>query len=144
MTKAIGTRIAVAVLLGLVLLLAPAALAGKGGKGKPGGGGTTGGSSSLSLVVLNGATEPHYGGQVTFNVSTTATSRPFVQLTCTQNGDVVYTFQAGFFPDYPWTRIYTLSSQSWTGGAANCTAKLVSSDGTRTTTLATLSLLAYA
>ena len=33
MTKAVGTRIAATVLLGLVLLLAPAALAWKGGKG---------------------------------------------------------------------------------------------------------------
>jgi hypothetical protein len=143
MKKAIGTRIAATVLLGLVLLLAPAAFAGKGGSGKPGGG-STGGSSSLSLVVLNGATEPHHGGLVTFNVSTTATSRPYVQLRCTQNGAQVYTFQAGFFPEYLWTKEYTLSSQSWTGGGANCTASLVSSDGRRTTTLATLSFVAYA
>ena len=45
MTKAIGTRIAATVLLGLVLLLAPAALAGKGGNS---GAGSTG-SATLTL-----------------------------------------------------------------------------------------------
>jgi hypothetical protein len=61
---------------------------------------------------------------VTFNVSTTATDRPFVQLACFQGGTQVYSYQAGFYPDYRWSLVFTLSSNAWTGGAAECTANL--------------------
>jgi hypothetical protein len=128
----------------LALVLAPAALAGKGkGAGKPSGGS---GSSSLSLVLLNSSDGlPHWGQQVTFKVSTSATSRPFVQLACYQGGIQVYSYQVGFFPSYPWSTVYTLSSNAWTAGAAACTAKLVyTRDGRRVITLATLKFQTYA
>jgi hypothetical protein len=110
----------------LVPALVPTALAGKGkpgggGGGKPGGGG----SSSISVVVVSSPHNdglPHYGGQLTFTVSTTATSRPFVALACYQGGTMVYSMSAGFFPEYPFMTTYTLQSDYWTGGAANCTA----------------------
>jgi hypothetical protein len=124
------------------LVLAPAGLAGKGGGGKPGGGGGGGSpSSSLSLVLLNSSDgQAHWGQQVTFNVATTATASPFVSLNCYQGSAWVLTASAGFFPSYPWSRDFTLSSGSWPGGAADCTARLyMTKDGTRTTTLATLS-----
>ncbi len=78
---------------------------------------------------------------MTFNVSTTATSYPFVQLSCYQGKTLVYSMSAGFFPSYswPWTQIFTLRSNAWTGGAADCTAWLYSVDGGRETILATLS-----
>jgi hypothetical protein len=47
-----------------------------------------------------------------------------VSLTCSQGGALVYSMTAGFFPDYPWTTTYTLKSNAWTGGAADCTATL--------------------
>jgi hypothetical protein len=135
--------IAFAVLALTASLAGPALAAGKGG-GK--GGGSTG-SSSLSLVLLNSTDGvPHWDQQVTFDVSTTATTSPFVRLDCYQNGTWVYTASAGFFPAYPWSRNYTLASTSWMSGAADCTATLYSTSngGSRTTTLATLGVHVYA
>lgn len=101
-------------------------------------------SSALSLVLLNSTDGvAHYGQQVTFEVSTTATDRPYVKLNCYQGSTWVYWASAGFFDGYPWpwTRNFTLSSDYWTGGPADCTAEMysVSSDGRHTRTLATLS-----
>jgi hypothetical protein len=129
------------VALVLALALVPAALAGKGGNQ-----GSSGGSS-LSLVLLSSSDGlPHWNQWVTFNVSTTATDKPFVQLNCYQNGAWVYTASAGFFPTYPWAPNFDLASSAWTGGAADCTARLYSTShgGTRTTTLATMSFHVYA
>jgi hypothetical protein len=111
-----------------------------------GGGGSTG-TSSLSLVLLNSTDGlPHWGQQVTFNVSTTATTQPNVSLDCYQNGTLVYGAVAGFYASYPWpwTQTFILSSPAWTGGAANCTAALYYFSGTKTITLKTLSIAVYA
>ncbi len=137
-------RIAVfAALCALCLALAPAALAAKpGGGGKAGGGG-----GSLSLVVLSspyGDNLPHHAGQVTFNVSTTATDRPYVNLDCRQNGTLVYSNQVGYFPSYPWVQYFGLSSSYWTSGAASCTATLTYPSGKGWSTLATISFTALA
>jgi hypothetical protein len=131
-------------------LVGPSALearspSGGGGKGGgKGGGGTTsgGGGGSLSLVMYadqNGNGLPNWGDTVTFNVSTTATTTPNVELKCFQNGSVVYGATAGFYDGYPWpwTKNMNLSSGAWTGGAANCTAELYY--GVNHTVLATLS-----
>ena len=112
-----------------------AARAAKGGR-------TSSTGSSLSLVLLNSTDgSAHYGQQVTFKVSTTATDQPFVELDCYQSGDWVYWASAGFFPSYPWqwAQDFTLRSDHWTGGAAQCSARLyyVAGNG-RTRTLATL------
>ena len=111
--------------LGIVVLaLVPAAFAARGG-GHSGGGGTTSGSGSMTLVLLNSSDSvANWGESVTFTVSTTATTRPFVALQCSQGGVQVYSMSAGFFPDYPFTTTYVLKSSSWTGGAASCTATL--------------------
>jgi hypothetical protein len=125
----------------LALALVPAAgLAAKGGNGggggghggggggsKPGGGGST--ASSLAVVMVtdtNGNGSPNWGDTITFNISTTQTTNPYVELHCYQNGTLVYTAYAGFYPDYPWpgSQLMPLSSPSWTGGAADCTATL--------------------
>jgi len=127
-----------AVIGALVLVLAPAALA-----GKPGGGG----HGSVSLVVLSspyGDNLPHYGGQVTFKVSTTATDRPYVNLNCFQNGTLVYSNQVGYFSSYPWVQYFGLSSSYWTGGAASCTATLTYPTGKGWSSLATMSFTALA
>ena len=94
----------------------------------------------------NGNGLPDWGDTVTFNVSTTATATPNVSLTCSQNGTVVYGAVSGFFASYPWpwTQNMTLSSPSWTGGAASCVAKLYYSTGTKTVYLASSSFTAGA
>jgi len=127
--------VAAIVVAGLTGIIAGPASAAKGS-------GSTSSSSTLSLVVLNSSDGlPHWNGQVTFNVSTTATDQPFVQLDCYQGTAHVYWASAGFFDSYPWqwARDFTLRSDYWTGGAASCTAKLyyVTSNG-RSRTLATL------
>ncbi len=122
----------------LALALVPAAgLAAKGGNGggggKPGGGGGKpgGGSSTSSLTLVmvsdrNGNGSPNWGDTITFTVSTTATNYPYVDVRCYQNGALVYSASAGFYDSYLWpgARNMPLSSPSWTGGAATCTAVL--------------------
>src|SRR5436190_21777997 len=92
-------RIAHAAQLGaivLALVLVPAALAAKGG----GGGNTgTGGNSSITgpfMVADTGTSGLSFGDTVTFNVSTTATSQPYVNVLCYQNGVLVMNTWNGF------------------------------------------------
>ncbi len=109
--------------------------------------GSTSGTSSLSLVLLNSTDGlPHWGQNVTFNVSTTATNEPYVSLDCYQNGVLVYGAMAGFFPSYPWpgSQIFPLSSPSWTSGAASCTATLYYVNGRKNITLTKLNFQVYA
>jgi hypothetical protein len=102
----------------LCAALAPAAFA-----SKPGGGGTSGGGT-IGLVLLDSTDGlPHFGQQVTFNVSTTATSEPWVTLYCYQDGSLVYQGSNGIFPT-SLGQIFTLASNSWTSGAGDCTAWL--------------------
>jgi hypothetical protein len=115
----------------VVGLLAGTALAGKGGKsgGGHGGGGSTA-SGTLALVMVedaNGNGAPNYRDTITFKVTTTLSS-PYVSVTCTQNGTLVYSASAGFYADFPWpgAQNMPLYSPSWTGGAADCVAALQS------------------
>ena len=113
-----------------------------GGKG----GGATAGGGTLTLVLLNSTDGlPHWGQNVTFNVSTTATTEPNVSLNCYQNGKLVYGAVAGFYASYPWpgTQIMNLASASWTGGGATCTATLYAISGSSTVNLATLNFQVY-
>jgi len=134
----------------LALAIAPVALAGKGGGGgKHASGGTTAGSSTLTVAMVADANQnglPNWGDTITFNVSTTATTEPHVNVTCYQNGVTVYGAATGYYASYPWpwTQNMALSSQSWTGGAASCTAVLQAYSGTSVTTLGTLSFSAGA
>lgn len=107
----------------------------------------TSSTSNLSLVLLNSTDGlPHWGQNVTFSVATTVTTEPYVSLDCSQNGAIVYGASAGFFPSYPWpgSQIFPLSSPSWTGGGASCTATLYYVNGKRTITLKTLNVQVYA
>jgi hypothetical protein len=138
-------RIALALAVA-ALVLAPTALADKGGKA--GGGGSDGGSdsSSLSLVLLNSADGlPYLGQQVTFDVSTAA-ERPQVNAQCYQNGERVYDEWHGFFEGAMFGRTFTLGpTPSWQGGDADCTARLVTySRNGRLKVLATTSFHVYA
>ena len=99
-------------------------------------------NSSLELVVVNGPDGvPNWGEDVTFKVSQTATDEPHVDLNCSQNGTNVYGATTGYYASYPWpwTQVMKLSSQKWTGGAADCTATLYYFDGRKTPVLKTLS-----
>src|SRR5262249_52986624 len=140
-------RIALFASVILALALTPVAFAGNGGGGKKGGGGgTTSGGGSLTLVMvtdLNGNGSPNWGDTVTWKVSSTSTE-PHVDLTCSQNGTVVYSATSGFYASYPWpwTQNMTLSSQMWTGGSASCVAKLYYFSGSGSVTQATQSFTA--
>jgi hypothetical protein len=134
-------HVASIVALVLALVLVPAAVAAKGSGGHNG---TTSGSTSLNLEMVtdaNGNGLPNWGDTVTFKVSTTATTQPHVSLQCSQNGAVVYTAQTGYYDGYPWpwTQNMSLWSGAWTGGAADCTAKLYYFSGRKTVTLKTVS-----
>jgi hypothetical protein len=123
-----------------VLVLVPAALAGKGV-----GGGKGNDPSAIDLVVLDSADGlPHWGGHVTFNVSSTAAYQPYVTLNCYQNGVWVLTGTRGFYAG-SYGQTFGLSSAGWAGGSADCTADLfaLSSNG-RSTTLSTTSFHVYA
>ncbi|HYS36229.1 MAG TPA: hypothetical protein VEO01_11415 [Pseudonocardiaceae bacterium] len=104
-------------------------------------------TSTLTLVLLNSTdASPHWGQSVTFTVSTTATTEPYVSTDCYQNGVLVMGAMAGFFPSYPWpgSQIVILSSPSWTGGPASCTAELYYFNGRKNITLKTLNFSVYA
>jgi hypothetical protein len=127
------------------LAFAPVALAGKGGGG---GKGSTTTNGTIELVLVNSPDSvANYGEQVRFNVSTTATDQPHVDLKCYQGGTLVSSGTTGYYDSYPWpwTQTFTLSSQSWTGGDADCTAVLykLANTGAKTT-LNSLSFHAYA
>jgi hypothetical protein len=87
-------------------------------------------TSSLNLVVLGARTaaseptEPSYGGQITFDVSTSE-SHPSVNVRCYQAGSWVYDGWQSFWPGYVPEPVFTLSSLYWTGGAADCIARLL-------------------
>jgi hypothetical protein len=82
-----------------------------------------------------------FGSQVTFDVSTTATSYPWVETLCYQGRTLVYGATHGFFSSYFTAPVYTLGpTQLWSGGAATCTATLFSTtDGSKRKVLATTS-----
>jgi hypothetical protein len=118
----------------VVGLIAGTAFAGKGGNG--GGGKPSGGGGTIALEVMDEDGVANQGDNITFHLGTSA-AKPFVGLNCFQGGALVYSKSVGYFADYPWDQWFTLSSMSWSSGAADCTAKLYTTkDGTRTTVLA--------
>lgn len=135
------------------LLAAPTLAARKnspgGGGGGNGGGGSATSSGSLALVMvndLNGDGSPDWSDTITWSISTSDTTTPYVSVSCYQNGTNVYNTSAGFFADYPWpwTVNMTLRSSVWTGGAADCTATLYYPSGTKTVIVTTVSFAAGA
>jgi hypothetical protein len=128
------------VALVLALVLTPLAFAGKGGGGKPSGGGTSSGSS-LSLVLMDGATQAAHYGRITFTASTTATAKPQVGLRCFQGSDWVYDSYIGLWSTYMFDPWFTLDSGYWVDGVpATCDARLFYNDSRgRQIVLATMS-----
>jgi len=90
---------------------------------------------SFTLEMVNDANTdgfPNYGDTVKFNGWSTG---QFVSVSCYQGTAWVYA--AG---GYPAGSNFALASNSWPGGAADCTATLyTTTDGARTNTVATLS-----
>jgi hypothetical protein len=117
-------RLALAAVAVAAFLVVPTALAAKGAKPGTGGGGSTSGSS-LSLVLMDGATEPRLGGRITFAVTTTATDSPFVGVRCWQGTNWVYDAYVGLFDGAMFNPWLTLGSTNWVAGVeASCTARL--------------------
>ena|SRR5258706_16429620 len=116
----------------LVGLVAGSALAGKPTSGASGGGkhggGSTGGTGTITLAPLvvdnNGNGVANWGDFVAFNISTTATTQPWVNLVCSQNGVAVATGWNGYFAGSITGTKFGLYSSAWTGGAADCVAYL--------------------
>jgi hypothetical protein len=118
-------RIAYAAQIGalvLVLILVPVGLAAAKGGGKPNG---RSGTGTISLVLLNSTDGlAHVGQKVTFDVSTTATQYPWVTVDCYDaNGVWVYHASNGIFPT-SLGQDFTLASNIWLSGPADCTAWL--------------------
>ena len=118
----------------VVGLMAGTAFAGKGGGGKPSGGGTAISVVTVTDANANGA--PNWGDQITFRF-TTSNTRPVISLTCAQSGAVVYGDSRPMYQPNIWDDpgIFTLSSMSWTGGAATCTATLKGTSNGKIVTL---------
>jgi hypothetical protein len=114
-----------ALVASLVLMLAVGTtFAAKGGHN---GGNTSssGGTLAVRMVVdNNGDNAPNWNDWITFDVSTTATTQPWVRVDCYQGGAWVYTSSAGFFSTYAWNPYFDLASTGWSSGAASCTASL--------------------
>src|SRR5512146_2373822 len=75
---------------------------------------------SAPVVVSSGSVAPtdttaalQYGDTVTFDVSTTQTSDPFVNLTCYQNGVLVLNAWSAFFPGGLGDGTFGLGSTVW-------------------------------
>ena len=121
MTPRIARTLQIAALV-LALVLVPFAFAAKGNGGKPSSGGGTG---TISLHLLNSTDGlAHVGQKVTFDVSTTATQYPWVTVDCYDaSGAWVYHASNGIFPT-SLNQVFTLASNTWMSGDANCTAWL--------------------
>ena len=122
--------------------MAGTAFAGKGGgtHGKPGGGSTSGGGSSRwSSSTTGTATAPRTGATQSRPGLDVSDGFPYVSTTCVQGRTLVLSASAGFYDSYAWpsARTVPLATDRWTGGAADCTAKLYSMDGGSETVLAT-------
>lgn len=128
----------------LALTATSVAFAGKGGGGSAGGPKS---SSSVKLVTVaaDGAKvvggTPAFGDKITYDVTTTATSEPYVETSCSQNGKLVYQQTQGFFAGfYGGSQMFQLGpTPNWQGGAASCTAQLLAFVNGDARTLATTS-----
>jgi hypothetical protein len=121
---------------GLIAVIAIGLVAGSAFAAKPTAGGTsggkhgggTGGSGTITLAAMvvdnNGNGLPNFNDVVTFNISTTATTQPWVNLVCSQNGVVVAQGWDGYFAGSITSLNFGLYSPQWTGGAADCVAYL--------------------
>ena len=93
-------------------------------------------TSQISLDQV----DPSFGESITFTVSTNRTDNPFVNLRCYQGSNFVYDGWRGGVVNDP----FVLSAPGyWTGGQADCVARLVSWDHGRQKTLETMEFHVY-
>jgi hypothetical protein len=109
----------------LALVFAGAALAGKtAGTSSITGPFVVAASPAGSAAAATSTITPHFGDTITFDVSSTQTAAPFVNLLCYQNGQLVAEGWTSFFAGGLGDGTFRLYSGTWTGGAADCTANL--------------------
>jgi hypothetical protein len=134
--RKLTSRLAGAALEGAIIslivlaLIAMPALAARGGNGGGGGGKPSGGDSggsTISMVPMDSTDGlAHYGQRVTFDLYTTATDSPFVQVRCSQGGALVYQDTQGYFPTAMGDQWFVLGfTPAWQSGAADCTGSLM-------------------
>jgi hypothetical protein len=104
----------------LIALLVVGLIAGTAFAGK-------GGGSSLNWRMVtdadsNGALT--HGDTITFDLSTSA-AKPYVNLRCYQDSVFVFDGWAGYYTGAWFDQTFTLASDPWTAGAADCVARLV-------------------
>ena|SRR5438067_6140012 len=107
-------------------LIAGSAFAAKGGNAKPSGGSsTTTFTGPVMVTDQNGDGSPNYMDDITFNVSTTATTRPQVGLRCYQGTNFVEDAYVSYFDSWLSPTYFTLGSSYWDPALdASCTARL--------------------
>lgn len=106
-------------------LIAGSAFAAKGGNTHTGGGGTTTFTGPVMVSDANGNGAPNYMDEITFNVSTTATSHPEVGLRCYQGSAFVEDAYVSYFNSWLSPTYFQLGSSYWDPTlAASCTARL--------------------
>ena len=91
----------------------------------------SGGSGTISAPVLVDDADGvvNYGDRVRFDISTSSTTEPWVKLRCYQSGTLVATGSEGYFERSLDDGVFGLYSGMWTGGAADCDARLTKPDG---------------
>jgi hypothetical protein len=98
-------------------------------------------SSSITLKVMTGSAPTSavlYGSNVSFNVSTTATNFPWVEVLCFNGRTLLFGQVQGFANGAQ--PVYSLGpTQVWSGGSASCTATLFSTDSGKRKDLASTS-----
>jgi hypothetical protein len=105
----------------LIALLVVGLIAGTAVAGRSGGGG------SLSWRMVTDADANAaltHGDTITFDLSTSA-SKPYVNVRCYQGTAFVFDGWAGYYSGAWFDKTFTLASNSWTAGAADCVARLV-------------------
>ena len=132
--------VATALTLGLLAASLPpgAALAARGGTG---GGGSSGGSYTVTVSPAG----PYVFGESIYVTTNTPiypnNAGPWIELKCYQNGVVVASGDHAGFPDgwyYNWP--FNLGpTQSWTGGAADCTVTVFHTSNNKVVTDASTS-----
>jgi hypothetical protein len=98
-------------------------------------------SSSITLKVMTGSAPTSavlFGSPVSFNVATTATNFPWVEVLCSNGSTLLFGQVQGFA--HGAQPVYTLGpTQMWSGGSASCTATLFSTDSGKRKNLASTS-----
>lgn len=121
-----ATEASLLTLLVFGLMTGSALAASGGGNGGGGKGGGKASDATITLYVLDGTDAlANHTERVAFNVSTSATDRPFVGVRCWQGTTWVLDAYTGYFPSYMFEPWVTLDSSYWTHGqVADCTARL--------------------